>query len=55
MEFAAFHSYVSNIKILPEGEKIYTSEDLKYKKYCSNCGSKVKPNDKYCSKCGNKL
>jgi hypothetical protein len=27
----------------------------KIRKYCSNCGKKVKPFDKYCSNCGAKM
>lgn len=51
--FIPFHTEI--IKILPESEKTYTSEDIKYKRYCSECGSKVKYSDKYCSNCGHKL
>lgn len=47
--------YTETIKILPDSEKIATSADLKYKKYCSNCGKKVNQKDHYCSYCGNKL
>jgi len=53
--FASSEFYKVIIKILPEGEKIYGTEDLKHKKYCSECGSKLKPNDKFCSQCGYKI
>lgn len=43
------------IKILPQSTKPLDSEDLKYKKYCPECGSKVKHAHKFCSYCGNKL
>lgn len=43
------------IKILPDSQKTKSIEDLKYKKYCSNCGKKVNHKDNFCSYCGNKL
>lgn len=43
------------VKILPDSQKLISSEDLKRRKYCSECGSKVKETDKYCSNCGTKL
>lgn len=55
MYFSSTPFHQVNIKILPEGEKIYNTEDFKYRKYCQECGNKVKPNDKYCSHCGHKL
>lgn len=45
----------SIINILPDSKKLKTVEDLKYKKYCSNCGKKVNHKDNFCSYCGNKL
>ena len=47
--------YFVKVKILPEGEKMYNTEDIKHKSYCSNCGNKIKPNDKFCSNCGEKI
>ena len=44
-----------NIKILPDSQQVLTSDDIKHKKYCSQCGKKVNHNDKFCSDCGNKL
>ena len=52
-EYTPFHKEI--IQILPESEKVSTSSDIKYKKYCSNCGKKVNYNDNFCSSCGNKL
>lgn len=46
---------ISKVKILPDSQKIYTADDLKHRKYCSECGKKVKTNDKFCSQCGTKL
>jgi hypothetical protein len=53
--FNQFPFHTVKIKILPDSQRIKTSEDIKYKKYCSNCGKKVNHKDKYCSFCGNKL
>lgn len=55
MKFEKEPFHIEEIKILPEDYKINASEDLKYKKYCSNCGKKVNNKDNYCSYCGNKL
>lgn len=49
----AFHTV--KIKILPDNEKVYEVNDLKHKKYCPECGSKLKPTDKFCSQCGHKV
>jgi hypothetical protein len=43
------------VKILPESQQVYTTEDIKYRKYCSECGAKTKQGDKFCSNCGEKL
>ena len=53
-----FNSYWINrvrVKILPDSQRLISSEDLKYRKYCSECGSKIKDTDKFCSNCGTKL
>ena len=53
-----FSDYINNtvrIKILPESEKVYTSNDIKHRMYCSECGNRVKENDKFCASCGTKL
>lgn len=40
--------------ILPRSRKQNFAEDT-IRKYCSQCGKKVKPTDKFCSNCGAKL
>lgn len=45
----------TNVKLLPDSQQPFSTEDLKYRKYCSNCGSKISKGDKYCSECGIKL
>lgn len=40
--------------ILPRSRKQNFAEDTR-RKYCSQCGKKVKPTDKFCSNCGAKL
>ncbi len=42
------------IKILPESQKPIFKNDL-FKKYCPNCGIKIKDRFKYCPNCGFKL
>lgn len=54
-DFYYFPFETIQIKILPDSQKLVEADDLKFKKYCSNCGKKVKHNDKFCSYCGNKL
>lgn len=48
-----FHSEL--IKILPDSSQIFTLDDIKHKRYCSNCGNKIKEKDKFCSNCGTKI
>lgn len=43
------------IKILPDSQQVFGVEDIKYRKYCSECGAKTKQGDKFCSNCGEKL
>jgi len=47
-----FKTYEFNL--LPESTKIITSNDLNNRRYCCNCGSKVKSNYKFCPNCGSK-
>lgn len=42
-------------KLLPDTYKPKTSEDLKVRTYCTQCGKKARVKDKFCSVCGNKL
>ena len=43
-----------SIHILPKSQKQYSSSDLE-KKYCPECGRKIKDKFKFCPFCGNKL
>lgn len=49
----AFHE--EEFKILPNSSRVMTADSFKHRKYCSQCGKKVKKNDKFCSNCGVKL
>lgn len=51
-EYSPFHTV--SYKLLPQSQKLVEAKTL-HKKYCTNCGGKVKPKDKFCSKCGNKI
>jgi hypothetical protein len=42
-----------DFKILPIGNKNKTSEEIR--RYCTECGTKVKKNFKFCPSCGNKI
>jgi hypothetical protein len=53
--FEIFPFYTQSIKILPNSERVYTSDDFKHRKYCSHCGKKINSTDNYCSYCGNKI
>jgi len=54
-EFDFFPSRIIKCKLLPISEKINTSSDIKVKKYCATCGSKLGKTDKFCSQCGAKV
>lgn len=55
-EFEYMLSYKAIFNLLPVSQKPLSKKDIaKTRKYCSNCGKKVRPNDRYCSSCGNKL
>lgn len=52
-----FEYWPSNIieyKLLPVSEKINSSDDIKIKVYCTQCGAKLGKTDKFCSQCGHK-
>ena len=51
MEFNPMPYSTEIIKILPDSQKPYTSEDIQ-KVYCQNCGRKLKTKYKYCPYCG---
>lgn len=52
-EFAYFPFKTEIIKILPESMKQINSDDLQ-KRYCYNCGRKLKEKFKFCPFCGTK-
>ena len=51
--FYPFHTI--ECKILPISQKLNTVKEISIKRYCSNCGTKVKSEHKFCSSCGTKL
>ena len=53
-DFESFPFKTENIKILPASQKQYNSIDL-IKRYCPECGRKIKYKFKYCPFCGAKL
>lgn len=52
-EYTPFHSI--EYKMLPLSQKVNTVEDTQVKRYCTNCGSKNKPNFKFCPICGTQV
>ncbi len=48
----AFHTV--EYKLLPISQKVNTTEDIKVRQYCGNCGSKNK-NTPFCPNCGKKI
>jgi hypothetical protein len=54
-DFNDYRSYVITFRILPNSRKIKTTEDLKHKVYCTECGKRARQEHKFCSACGNKL
>ena len=55
LDFKQYPFLTTNIKLLPDSQQIFELFDIKFKKYCANCGSKISKGDKYCSECGIKL
>ena len=51
--FESWYFKQETIKLLPQSQKQINSSDLK-KKYCYNCGKKIKSEFKYCPNCGAK-
>jgi hypothetical protein len=51
-EIYPFHTI--EYKLLPLSQKVNTSEDIKVKRYCTNCGAKLGPTHKFCANCGSK-
>ena len=54
IDFELFPFKTEIVKILPESQKPVFKNDL-IKKYCPNCGIKIKDRFKYCPNCGFKL
>jgi len=54
IDFEYWSFRTETIHILPKSQKQYSSSDLE-KKYCSECGRKIKDKFKFCPFCGNKL
>lgn len=52
-DFNSWYFKKETIKLLPQSQKQITTDDLK-KKYCYNCGRKIKSNFKFCPNCGAK-
>ena len=53
-EFNNYPFHTIEYKLLPLSQKVNTVNDLQVKRYCTNCGSKSKPNFKFCPNCGSK-
>lgn len=53
--FDVFASHVTRFKLMPDSHRPKTSEDLKVRIYCTECGKKANPKDKFCSACGTKI
>lgn len=51
--FDSWYFKKETIKILSESQKQFSSNDLT-KKYCHNCGKKIKSDFKFCPNCGSK-
>jgi ribosomal protein S27AE len=54
LEFEKYHISSVLYTILPESQKPIESTELK-KKFCSECGQKLKGSEKFCPECGEKL
>ena len=50
-DFENWYFKKETIKILPESQKQISVSDLN-KKYCYNCGKKIKKEFKFCPSCG---
>lgn len=52
-EYSPFHTV--SYKLLPHSVKPQTLNTLNKVRYCTDCGSKLKPNYKFCANCGTKI
>jgi zinc-ribbon domain len=50
-------SSTSNVEtsVPPGNINVNSSEPVSYRKFCTECGTSVKPTDKFCASCGQKL
>ena len=55
MSFDYFPFHTIQYKLLPLSQKVNTTDDIKVKRYCTNCGAKLGPKHKFCSNCGSKV
>lgn len=55
IEFNYIPSKVEIMYMLPLSTKQLTAEDVNIRKYCPNCGRKLKPNYNFCPVCGTKV
>lgn len=53
--FNIYAFYTAYIKLLPIENKVYSTNDIKVKRYCVECGAVVKPTFKFCASCGTKV
>jgi rRNA maturation endonuclease Nob1 len=54
-KFNTFSFHKIEYKLLPASLKVSTVEEITIKKYCVNCGTKVKSEHKFCAQCGTKI
>ena len=54
-KFEQLSFHIVTYKMLPISQKINTVEDTKVTLYCTECGTKQKPNNKFCPNCGTRV
>lgn len=55
IDFELLPSRIEIMHMLPLSEKRLTAEDMNMRKYCPNCGKKLKANYNFCPVCGTKV
>lgn len=55
IEFSTYYFRKEIMHLYPLSEKYLAGNDLTPRKYCSNCGKKLKQSFKYCPVCGTKI